>query len=150
MKLNYTVILASILLFCSCNRIANKTKEGINKGAEVVGGTATEFFEGVSEGVDKTLECEIVLSKDLQNKGLKTGVYDIESQSTGNNNKLIVYLIFNKDFNEDLIAKAYNKNGLEIGRAKTSISGKKNEAGYFNFKFDDRTDIGFRNKIIIE
>jgi len=31
-----------------------------------VGETATEFFEGVAEGVDKTLECEIVLSDDLK------------------------------------------------------------------------------------
>ena len=31
-----------------------------------MGETATEFFEGVAEGVDKTLECEIVLSDDLK------------------------------------------------------------------------------------
>lgn len=138
------------LVLVSCNGIANKTKEGINKGGEVVGETATEFFEGVSEGVDKTLECEIVLSENLLNKGLRNGVYNIENQPIGKNNKLTIYLIFNEDFDSNVTAKAYNKNGLEIGRAKANVSGKKDDAGYFDFEFDDRTDIGFRNKIILE
>jgi len=49
-----------------------------------------------------------------------------------------------------LIAKAYNKKGLEIGRAKIKVSGIKDGAGYFDFKFDERTDIKVRNKIVIE
>jgi hypothetical protein len=138
------------LTIASCNKIANKTKEGINRGGEVVGETATEFFDGVSEGVDKTLECEILLSKKLKAKGLKTGTYDIESQPIGNNNKLTLYIIFNQDFNKEVIAKAYNKNKQEIGRAKTLVIGKKGDAGYFDFEFDKRTDIGFRNTITIE
>ena len=150
MKHKQLAFVSIIFLLISCNRIANKTKEGINRGGEVVGETATEFFEGVTEGVDKTLECEILLSKNLKSKGLKTGVYDIESQPIGNNNKLTLYFIFNQDFGKVLIAKAYNKNGLEIGRAKSTVSGKKGEAGYYDFEFDERTDIGFRNKITIE
>ena len=51
------------------------------------------FFDGVSEGVDKTLDCEITLSKELLNKGLKKGVYNVESQPIGVKNKLILYLI---------------------------------------------------------
>lgn len=150
MKLNHVVLLSIVFVLMSCNRIANKTKEGINRGGEVVGETATEFFEGVSEGVDKTLECEILLSKQLKNKGLKVGVYDIESQPVGNNNKLTLYLIFNQNFSKELIAKAYNKNGLEIGRAKSKINATKGDAGYYDFEFDERTNIGFRNKITIE
>jgi len=150
MKLNRFVIFSSLLVFMSCNRIANKAKEGVNKGGEVVGETATEFFEGVSEGVDKTLECEILLSKKLKSKGLKTGTYDIEGQPIGNNNKLTVYIIFNEDFNSELLAKAYNKNKLEIGRTRTTVEGKAGDAGYFEFVFDKRTDIGFRNRITIE
>lgn len=150
MKLNPLTSVVLVLLFMSCNRIANKTKESINRGGEVVGESATEFFDGVSEGVDKTLECKILLSKNLVKKGLKKGIYDVESQSIGNNNKLTLYLIFNKDFEKVLIAKAYNKSGLEIGRAKSTVTGKKGDAGYYDFEFDERTDIGFRNKITIE
>lgn len=150
MKLNQILTILIALSLLSCNKIANKTKEGINKGGEVVGESATEFFEGVSEGVDKTLEGKIVLNENLIKQGLKTGVYNIESQSYGNNNKLTLYIIFDAEFNKEVIAKAYNKSGLEIGRAKTTISGKKGNAAYFDFLFDERTDIGFRNKITLE
>ncbi|WP_299100540.1 hypothetical protein [uncultured Winogradskyella sp.] len=150
MKRNQTILLLLILCLVSCNRIANKTKEGINRGGEVVGESATEFFEGVSEGVDKTLECKIMLSNNLKKQGLKTGVYNIGSQSSSHNNKLTLYVIFDSDFNQEVMAKVFNKSGLEIGRAKTVISGTKDGAAYFDFLFDTRTDIGYRNKIIIE
>ncbi|MBU2928445.1 hypothetical protein [Winogradskyella psychrotolerans] len=150
MKTYQLIIVIALLSFLSCDRLADKTKEGINRGGEVVGESATEFFEGVSEGVDKTLECKIILSNDLQEKGLTAGVYDIDSQSSKNNNKLTLYIIFDSDFNKDVIAKAYNKSGLEIGRAKTVISGTKGDADYYDFLFDERTDIGFRNTITIE
>lgn len=150
MNRNLILMLMLSISILSCNRIANKTKEGINKGGEMVGETATEFFEGVSEGVDKTLECDIILSKDLIKKGLKTGVYDINGMPIGRNNKLTLYIIFEKDFNDIIIAKAFNKNGQEIGRTKITVEGKANDASYFDFEFDKRTDIGFKNKIILE
>ena len=150
MRFSQLLCIATLTILMSCNRISNKAKEGINKGGEVVGESATEFFDGVSEGVDKTLDCEISLSKNLLNKGLKKGVYYIESQPIGNNNKLILYLVFNKDFSKELTAKAYNKKGQEIGRTKVMVEGKYGNAAYFDFEFDKRTDIGFRNKITIE
>ncbi|REE25591.1 hypothetical protein DFQ09_102182 [Winogradskyella pacifica] len=144
------LILLSALSLFSCNRIANKTKEGLNKGGEIVGESATEFFDGVSEGVDKTLECKIILSDSLLKKGLKTGVYTIDTQNHSNNNKLTLYFIFKTALNAEVIAKAYNKSGLEIGRAKTTIQGQKGDAGYFEFLFDQQTDIGYRNIITID
>ena len=35
----------------------------------MVGELASEFFEGVSKGVDKILECKIILSDDLLKNG---------------------------------------------------------------------------------
>ncbi|MGJ8550046.1 hypothetical protein [Winogradskyella wichelsiae] len=150
MKTYQTITLILIFCFFSCNRLANKTKEGINKGGEVVGETATEFFDGVSEGVDKTLDCKVELSKTLKIKGLKTGAYDINSQSNDKKNKLTLYFIFEENFKDNVTAKVYNTSGLEIGRATTGIIGAKGSASYFDFLFDERTDIGFRNKITIE
>lgn len=143
--------LIGLPIFLSCNQISSKAKQGVNKGGEVVGESATEFFEGVSKGVDKTLDCDIVFSKELLNKGLKSGAYNIESQSSsGNNNKLVLYIMFDKDFDQEIIAKAYNKKGLETGRTKIRVQGKSGDADYFDFVFDKRTDIGFRHKITIE
>jgi hypothetical protein len=150
MKFSQILCITTLTVLMSCNSITNKAKEGLNKGGEVVGESATEFFDGVSEGVDKTLDCEIILSKELLNKGLEKGAYGIESQPIGNNNKLILYLIFNQDFSKDILAKAYNKKGEEIGRTKVLVEGKAGAAAYFDFEFDKRTDISFRNRILIE
>ena len=144
------LILSAMMLLASCGRVKEKAKETINKGGETVGKTATEFFEGVSAGIDKTLECELSLSDTLLNKGLKTGKFSIESVAGGINNQLTVYLIFNKDFNSSVTAKTFDKSGLEAGRVKIDITGKADEAGYFDFVFDKRTKIEVKSKIILE
>ena len=72
-------ILSVLMLFASCGRVKEKAKDAINKGGETVGKTATEFFEGISEGIDKSLQCEISLSKSLVDNGLRTGKFMIEN-----------------------------------------------------------------------
>ncbi len=150
MKRLFIFIMLAIALF-SCNNMKQKTKETLNKGGETIGETATEFFEGVSKGVDKTLECDIAVSPALQEKGLRTGKFSITNHPDGGeNNLLVLYLIFEKDFKTTLLAKAYDKNGLETGRSKTNVEGKAGEAGYYDFLFDKRTYIEARSKISIE
>ena len=147
------IVLFTLLMFIfgSCNRIKTKTKETLNKGGEVVGKTASEFFEGVSEGIDKTLQCEISLSEDLKRKGLKIGKFSVESDTAGGyNNLLSLYLIFDKDFKSSISIKVFDKSKVEIGRTKIDIENKKDAAGYYDFVFDKRTYIEVKSKIIIE
>ena len=151
MKTQALVVAISFLMLTSCDKLMNKTKETINKGGETVGKTATEFFEGVSEGIDKTLQCDVVLSQNLLDNGLSTGKFAVENDSTGGaNNVLVLYIIFDKDFSGSVMAKAYDKTGLEIGRSNIEIVGKAGDAGYFDFKFDKRTYIEVKSKIILE
>jgi hypothetical protein len=139
------------LLTASCDRMKKKTKETVNKSGEAAGKAATEFIEGISEGVYKTLECEISLSRELQDKGIKKGKFSIEDdKSGGNNNVLVIYLVFEKDIQDTLAAKVTDKNGVEIGRTKSVIDGKAGEAGYIDFIFDKRSYIESRSKILIE
>ena len=144
------LILSVLMVLASCGRVKEKAKETINKGGETVGKTATEFFEGVSEGIDKTLQCELSLSKSLMDKGLKTGKFAIENAVEGRNNQLTVYLIFDKDFKSPITAKAFDKNGLEIGRVKIDVERNANEAGYFDFIFDKRAYLEVKSKIMLE
>jgi hypothetical protein len=150
MKPLITLLALSALFTISCNKVKETAKETVNKGGEAVGQTATEFFEGVSEGVESTLQCELSLSQDLQNKGLKTGKFSVTNDTAGNNNKLTLYLIFDKDFKAPITAKAFDKNGLEIGRSKLAVEGKAGDAGYYDFMFDKRTYIEVKSKITIE
>jgi hypothetical protein len=143
-------VLISGITIASCDRIKEGAKEVINKGGETAGKTATEFFEGVSEGVDKTLQCEITFSKALLDKGLRSGQFAIGSDSAGKNNLLTLYIIFEKDFNGPVSVKAFTREGLECGRTQAVLEGRAGEAKYYDFRFDRRTDIGARSRITLE
>ena len=141
----------SIVAVVSCSQVKEKTKQTINKGGETVGKTATEFFEGVSEGVDKTMQCKITLSEGLTKNGIKTGKFIIDSDTLGGTkNKLSLYLIFEKDFSGNIKVKSFDKNGLESGRTNMNISGKAGNANYFDFIFDRRTNIEQKNTLVLE
>jgi len=141
----------SLFLSVSCNQVKDKTKQTINKGGEVVGKGATEFFEGVSEGVDKTMQCKITLSEGLINNGIRTGKFFIDSDTLGGiKNKLSIYLIFEKDFSGIIKVKSFDKNGLESGRTSLNVTGKTGSATYFDFIFDRRTNIEQKSNLVFE
>ncbi len=139
-----------VLLFASCDKVKETTKETINKSGEVVGKASTEFIEGVSEGVERTLDCSIVVSENLQKKGIATGKFSINNSTEGENNLLSLYIIFNQDFKGDIWVKIFDKKGLEAGRTHLLISAKANEAKYFDFNFDKRTQIETKSQISLE
>lgn len=144
-------ILAIALLICSCQNMDKKTKDTINKTGEVVGKSATEFIQGVTEGVDKTLKCDISLSQELKDKGLEMGKYEITSDSSGGkNNVLVLYIIFSKDFNGNISAKVFDNEGAECGRTTVRAESKAGNARYFDFTFDKRTRIEKKSRITLE
>ncbi|MFT3740475.1 MAG: hypothetical protein QM786_17135 [Breznakibacter sp.] len=151
MKKTIISLATTVCFLMACNQVSEKTKETINKGGEAVGKTATEFIDGVKEGIDKSLQCEIELAKPLIEKGIKTGKFTIEDNPNGGkNNVLTLYMIFDRDFKAPILAKAFDKSGLEIGRAKLTVVGKAGEAGYYDFVFDQRTRIPVKGKITLE
>ena len=148
---NVLIILVLITVTISCSRVKEKTKETINDSGELVGKTATEFFEGVSDGIEKTLATNILLSEDLKSKGISIGNSEITGDSLGNNNnQLVIYMIFEKVFNDTLILKAFDENNVEIGRSTKLIKGNIGDAEYFEFTFNERTVIESKSKITID
>lgn len=81
MKTQSQRIALLFLLACctqtSCDRIKDTTKQTINKSGEVVGQTATEFIQGVSESSDKTLQCKLTFSDMLKQSGISSGKFSI-------------------------------------------------------------------------
>lgn len=148
-KLFYFLFIASVSVSFSCNRVKKTAKDTINKGGETVGKGASEFIKGVSDGVGKSLTVKLELSEELKNKGLRTGKYFVASQG-GTENKLSVYFIFDGDFADTLKAKAYGEDGLELGRTKLFVNGRSEDAAYFDFVFDKRTNIDSEGVIKIE
>ncbi|MBC7383551.1 MAG: hypothetical protein H7296_11280 [Bacteroidia bacterium] len=150
MKKIILILLVALFLFSYCDNFNEKTKETISKTGETIGKTSSTFVDGVKEGIHKTFACEIILSQELQNSGLKTGKYRIESDADGKDNKLILYVIFDTDFNKMVQAKVLDAGGAEYGRAKANIKGKKGEAFFVDFIFDKRTNIEGQSKITLD
>jgi len=63
---------------------------------------------------------------------------------------LSAYLIFNDDFDQRITVKVFDENGQEYGRVTNLVKGEKNEAKYFDFIFDNRTNIHGKGKLKFE
>lgn len=142
------IIAAAAIILASCSGSA--IKENINKAGNVAGQTAGEFIEGASKGIRKAFDVQLKLPEGLKEKGIEFGKTTVSSDSLGTDNLLVVYIIFNKDFESKLIAKAFDEQGLEMGRANVIVKGKKGEAKFVEFHFDKRTNINSKNKLTIE
>jgi hypothetical protein len=137
-----------VLACCSCS--SENIKEKINKTGDVAGQAIGEFTSGVTSGVEKAIEPKIEINDALAKQGLTFGKSFITTDSADGENILNIYIIYNVDFTGSLTAKAYDSKGLEMGRVKLAVEGKKEEAGYLEFRFDKRTDMDNDSRITIE
>lgn len=146
----------------SCHKVKTKTKETLQQGEEIVtktatksgeaiGETAANFVDGVGLGIDQSKEIKISISQDIIQKGVSFGNFSIENDSLNHQeNVLILYTIFDKDFEGKIQVKIKNQDDQEIGRLAKEIQGKAGNAEYISFYFDPRTHISKRSNIIIE
>ena len=148
-----TYILFCSLIFiglASCNWAKDKAKDTVNKTGEIVAKTGSEFVNGVRKGVEKTFSNEVRLSDVLKSKGIQTGKILVSNSDSAMDNVLTMYIIFGNDFSQMVVAKVYDEQGLEYGRAKQMVEGKKGDAKYFDFIFDKRTNIDSKGSIRFE
>ena len=145
MKLLLSVFILSMAI-CSCAHVKQKVKEGAHKAGEAGGTVLKEVSSGVSEAFEITPE----LSLPLQQAGLSLGKSTISSDTDASDNILNLYVIFNKDFSSDISVKVFDSKNAEMGRVKQTLTGKKDEAGFFVIKFPAQTNIDTDSKIKIE
>lgn len=142
------VAMSALLFLTACS--SSSIKEKINKAGTVSGEAAGEFLEGASKGVEKAFDIKVSYPQNLSDKGLAFGKTTVTSDTIGQDNLLLLYVIFNQDFNGKLTAKVFDKDSLEMGRAAVVVSGKKDEAKFVEFHFDKRTNIDSKNIVTIE
>lgn len=145
---NCVFILVANMVLASCS--TSSIKEKINQTGNAAGQVAGEFIEGASKGVAKAFDVKVDIPKSLSEKGIEFGKAMVSSDSTGTDNLLLLYVIFNQDFDGPLMAKAFDDQSLEMGRALVNVTGKKNEAKFIEFHFDKRTNIDSKNKLTVE
>ena len=144
-----TLIICSVLAIAGCGRMVDGTKDALNKGGELAGSAATEVIEGVATGVEDTWSINVVLSDDLKAHGLTVGKTQVEADSAGMDNQLIVYVSADKAFSRAVSAVATDEEGSEMGRSALQIDLTAGNADYFTFKFQARTDLERKSRVEI-
>ncbi len=148
MKTIHILSFGVIFFLASCSSC--QVKEKANKAGDAAGQVLGEFASGLTSGVEEAIEVSINPSEELKNKGIQFGKMTVTSDSVGTDNLLTTYVIFNQDFKSTLTAKAFDNKGLEMGRVKLNVTGKKDEARFIEFHFDKRTNIDNNSKLTIE
>ena len=135
-------VLAVLIIFSSCDRLRNST--------EKIGETAGDMVKGIETGVKKARAINITYTKSLSTKGITNGKVSLKNDKEGTDNLLSIYLIFSKRFKGKVSAKAYDNQGLEMGRSSVKIDVQGGDAGFYDFHFDKRTNIDRDGKVVLE
>jgi len=110
------VFVASSLVCCGRSKPTEKKDESLVKQAGTkVGETLTDFASGLGAGVDTKMTAPVELAPEILEKGLSRTVAKslaLDSIEKG----FSVYLIAKRPVAGTLLAKAFDKNGDEIGR----------------------------------
>lgn len=113
----------------------------IEKTGEKTGEVVGEFIKGASSGVQNSFKVEVEVDSALQKKGLALGKIIIANDTLGVDNLVSVYCIFNNDFSDTLMLKAYDNQNLETGRSRLVVQARKDDARFYDFVFDRRTNL---------
>jgi hypothetical protein len=138
-----------VLLLASCDWAGNKTKQALNKGGELAGTAATEVLEGVTTGVERTWKVDVQLSEDLVQRGMVLGKTQVVSDEQGNDNRLFLYLSTEIGLRDTLSAIAYDQEGLEMGRTRFVIDAAPNSGDHYELRFQERTDLERKARVLI-
>ena len=146
----HTALLLATLL--GCGRAKEGVKDAINKGGEIAGQTAGEFIKGAKEGVEETFAVPVELGERPRDLGITTGQIRATAAPDGGErtNVLELYLIHAKEVTDTLLAKAYDADGLEIGRARLPLHAAANSAGWCILTFPEQTDLESKGKVVLE
>jgi hypothetical protein len=140
--LKLSVIALSVML-SSCDKLSNST--------EKIGETAGDMVKGIESGVKKARAINLSYTESLTEKGISNGKVTLKNDKTGGTDNLLsVYLIFSKKFRGKILAKAYDNQGLEMGRSTIKVEAQEGDAGFYDFHFDKRTNIDRDGRIVLE
>ena len=138
-------LITTAMLLASCSFFVDQAKDTVKKVSEI----SEEAANQAATKADKSGTMALQLSEELAKAGVKLGAHTISSTDEGNDNKLSIYFIFEKDFQKTVVIKVLNKQQVEVGRIKQEVKGKKDEATYIDFVFDPRTNIDPKYTILV-
>jgi hypothetical protein len=139
------LVLCTVL--SACNWAEHKTKSALNKGGELAGSAATEVIEGVTTGVERTWSVDVSLSKELQEQGLALGKVSSEIGLDDRENKVILYLSASRAYQDTIVALAFDKDGLEMGRTAFVVEAQAGSGDFHVVQFQRFTDLERKSRV---
>jgi len=138
------------LLLVGCGRVKEEARDALNKGGELAGSAAGEVIEGVATGVEESWSIEVQLSDAVKARGLSLGKVQVEADSAGRDNRVILYCSTTRPFQDTLNALAYDKDGKEMGRASVVIDLPANGADFHTLRFQALTDLERKSRVLLQ
>lgn len=121
-------------------------KEAVEYASEGVG----EIIKGANSGIEKSFTDANIEVDSTFNLQFEIGRAEKRYSDSEDGKKVIIYLIARQTYNGELRLKAYDSGGKEIGRSVANIALEEEDAGYFDFDFDDRTPLLQVEKFVLE
>lgn len=137
---------ASILVLGFAFGCGDQEGSVAEKAGTTVGEALTDFASGVGEGVDRRLEVTVELSTRCSEAGLSKTV----AKSLGLKEGITVYFTSEKPFTGQMVAKAINEDGQEVGRSKIDVEFEADDAQYVTFPFDSQMDSQLVEKYLVD
>lgn len=136
MKRIITLLITTALFVIGCGKQADKLAD---KAGQTVGQHLTDFTKGVGKGIDQKMMVEVTVKPEVYALGL-TNTFAKSLGLDEYKKGFSVYFIASQNVSNTLVAKAFNAEGLEIGRTKKEVVMQKDDATYVVFLFASEMD----------
>lgn len=146
MQAAQVLLLASLLLGCGCGGAGDG---GAGALGESVGRSATDLARGVARGVDTALEVPIELTAEVAALGLEQTSAKHAKLDGPEGKQITVYFVSKDPVQANLLARALNAEGKEIGRSLAAVEFASDDAQYVTFSFDKQMDSQLVQKYVI-
>ena len=176
LKLLSFMLIASCFLLSSCGDREKRNKraeekaraktekqasrvKGIGEGLKGVGADAVEsvsegvgeLFKGAKHGLDKSIvQKDIEVAEDLLPFVTISRCEVHQNENDSIKKVILVYAVFEQDFDGKLLLKATDKNNQEIGRSSVVIAETADNSKFIEFPFDERTSFTLIKQLRLE
>jgi hypothetical protein len=134
------VLVGMALIGLCFGPLACKKESAAKSVGGAVGEAVTDFGKGVAKGVDRRMEAKVQLTDGLKKAGLSCTTAKLSLDGPNDAVTVNAYLLCAKRVKGDVMAKAINEAGNEIGRATAPIDLPADGAQYVNFTFPREMD----------
>ncbi|MDD3118697.1 MAG: hypothetical protein PHQ27_05935 [Victivallales bacterium] len=128
----------ALILTCGCGKKDDESLAG--KTGRKVGENLAEFTKGIDKGLKNAEQVQVMLADDIKNLGLEKTIAKPLSEDNSEHG-FSIYMISHKKVYAMLCAKAYNREGQEIGRSNAKVDFNADDAQYVNFTFPEKMSL---------